>query len=88
MELTSKGDGREEALLKHLQSHPDLTSTNEGESIHVKSQRVLDAIHEYGKGENRYLMSVGETKGRQVEALIREVKPKVSHERRPTSEWR
>lgn len=88
VELTVQGDGREEALLKHLQSHPDLNSSRKDESIHVKSQRVLDAIHEFGKGENRYLMSVGETKGKQVEALIREVKPKVSHDdRRPTSEW-
>jgi hypothetical protein len=38
---------------------------------------VLDAIHEFGKGENRYLMSVGETKGRQVEELVRSKKPKV-----------
>jgi hypothetical protein len=38
----------------------------------------LDSIHEFGKGENRYLMSVGETKGKQVEQLIKEKKPKVS----------
>lgn len=39
---------------------------------------MLDAIHEFGKGENRYLMSVGETKGKQVEELIKDKKPKVS----------
>ena len=38
---------------------------------------MLEAIHEFGKGENKYLMSVGETKGKQVEALIKSKKPKV-----------
>ena len=42
---------------------------------------MLDAIHEFGKGENKYLMSVGETKGKQVEALIKSKKPKVSRGR-------
>ena len=42
-----------------------------------RSQSVLEAIHEFGKGENRYLMSVGETKGKQVEALIQSRRPKV-----------
>lgn len=42
-----------------------------------KSQRVMDAIHEFGKRENSYLMSVGDTKGKQVEELIRERKPKL-----------
>lgn len=37
----------------------------------------MDAIHEFGKKENSYLMSVGETKGKQVEELIRERKPKL-----------
>lgn len=65
------GDGREEALLKHLQSHPDLQN-NPG------TQPVLDAIHEFGKGENRYLMNVGDTKGKGIEKLIQDKKPKVS----------
>lgn len=74
-----QGDGREQALLTHLQSLPSLSpSSTSGLSLHDKSQRVLDAIHEFGKEENRYLMSVGDTKGRQVEELIREKKPKVS----------
>lgn len=77
--LTDQGDGREEALLKHLQSLPELSSNETSNlSLQDKSQRVLDAIHEFGKGENRYLMSVGETKGKQVEQLIKDKKPKVS----------
>ena len=43
---------------------------------------MLEAIHEFGKGENKYLMSVGETKGKQVEALIKSKKPKVGREGR------
>lgn len=74
-----QGDGREEALLKHLQSLPELSeSATASLPLIERSQRVLDAIHEFGKGENRYLMSVGETKGKQVEELVRERKPKVS----------
>ncbi|OCF42533.1 hypothetical protein I317_03649 [Kwoniella heveanensis CBS 569] len=72
------GDGREEALLKHLQSAPALSSAETANlSLQDRSQRVLDTIHEFGKGENRYLMSVGDTKGRQVESLIKERKPKL-----------
>ncbi|WVR04199.1 hypothetical protein IAU60_001199 [Kwoniella sp. DSM 27419] len=72
------GDGREEALLKHLRSLDSLSSAQTSSlSLQDKSQRVLDAIHEFGKGENRYLMSVGDTKGRQVEELVREKKPKL-----------
>ena len=48
----------------------------EGLQLVERSQRVLDAIHEFGKGENRYLMSVGDTKGKQVEELIKGKKPK------------
>jgi catechol O-methyltransferase len=55
---------------------PEVTS---GLSLQERSQRVLDAIHEFGKGENRYLMSVGETKGKQVEDLLKQRKPKVSN---------
>ncbi|KAK4686149.1 catechol O-methyltransferase, partial [Tremellales sp. Uapishka_1] len=71
------GDGREEQLLKHLQSLPELVNAQPDEPLIPRSQRVLDAIHEFGKGENRYLMSVGETKGKQVEDLIKERKPKL-----------
>jgi catechol O-methyltransferase len=77
--LTCQGDGREQALLKHLQSDPALSDdANKDVSLQDRSQKVLDAIHEFGKGENKYLMSVGETKGKQVEALIKSKKPKVS----------
>ncbi|RSH82906.1 hypothetical protein EHS25_005896 [Saitozyma podzolica] len=72
------GDGREEDLLRHLRSLPSLSpSETSGLSLRDRSQRVLNAIHEFGKGENRYLMSVGETKGRQVEDLVRSKKPKL-----------
>lgn len=72
------GDGREEALLKHLQSLPELSADQTGDlSLYDKSQRVLDAIHEFGKADNRYLMSVGETKGRQVEEVLRKHKAKL-----------
>ncbi|KAL7419512.1 hypothetical protein Q5752_005423 [Cryptotrichosporon argae] len=72
------GDGREEALLKHLQSLPSLSADATADlPLFERSQRVLDAIHEFGKGENRYLMSVGETKGKQVEALLESKKPKL-----------
>lgn len=65
--------------MKHLQSLPELSEDATSKlSLQERSQRVLDAIHEFGKGENRYLMSVGETKGKQVEALLKEKKPKVS----------
>jgi hypothetical protein len=69
-------------LLKHLQSLPALQSDETKDlSLQDRSQRVLDAIHEFGKGENRYLMSVGDTKGKQVEQIIKDKKPKVSHAR-------
>lgn len=65
--------------MKHLQADPSLSEdANKGVSLQDRSQKVLEAIHEFGKGENKYLMSVGETKGKQVEALISEKRPKVS----------
>lgn len=78
-DYASQGDGREQALVKYLSSLPSLsTQSTHGLSLYDRSQRVLDAIHEFGKGENRYLMNVGETKGREVEELVRKRKPKVS----------
>ncbi|ORX40317.1 hypothetical protein BD324DRAFT_617288 [Kockovaella imperatae] len=72
------GDGREEALQKHLLQLPALQSdATKHLSLFDRSQRVLDAIHEFGKGANRYLMSVGDTKGKQVEELIAKRKPKL-----------
>ena len=74
----NQGDGREEALKAHLLALGALSKADtSGLSLLDRSQRVLDAIHDFGKGENRYLMSVGETKGKQVEALIQCRKPKV-----------
>lgn len=78
-DVTIRGDGREEALLKSLQSNPSLSHESTANlSLYDRSQKVLDAIHEFGKGENRYLMSVGDTKGRKVEEFVKERKPKVS----------
>lgn len=77
------GDGREQALLKHLQSLTSLKSSstspdsNSYEDPLARSQRVLQEIDDFGKRDNSYLMNVGETKGRQVEALIKEKKPKL-----------
>ncbi|RDW76808.1 O-methyltransferase [Aspergillus mulundensis] len=61
-------DGREIELLHFVYSHPDL------ESIRGSPQRVLDAIDEYAR-TRKYLMNVGEAKGRIVCDLIAEVKP-------------
>ncbi|KAL4899613.1 hypothetical protein BDW74DRAFT_188992 [Aspergillus multicolor] len=63
-------DGREIDLLHFIYSHPDL------ESIRGSPQRVLDAIDEYARTK-KYLMNVGEAKGRIVSDLIQEVKPEV-----------
>ena len=46
----------------------------------------MDAIHEFGKADNRYLMSVGETKGRQVEEVLRKHKAKVCPPREDSGE--
>ncbi|KAL5337507.1 hypothetical protein BJX70DRAFT_389269 [Aspergillus crustosus] len=62
-------DGREIELLHFVYSHPDL------ESIRGSPDKVLDAIDEYGRTK-KYLMNVGEDKGRIVCDLIAEVKPK------------
>lgn len=70
------GDGREQALLTYLRALPPSTF-DPSLPLFDRSQRVLDAIHEFGKGENRYLMNVGETKGREVEELVRKRKPKL-----------
>ncbi|PYH47086.1 uncharacterized protein BP01DRAFT_372449 [Aspergillus saccharolyticus JOP 1030-1] len=63
-------DGREIELLHFVYSHPDL------ENIRGSPEKVLQAIDEYGRTK-RYLMNVGEDKGRIVCDLIAEVKPKV-----------
>lgn len=62
-------DGREIELLHFVYSHKDL------ENIRGSPQKVLAAIDEYGRTK-KYLMNVGEDKGRIVTDLIAEVKPK------------
>lgn len=68
-EETFFDDGREIELLHFIYSHPDL------KKIRGSPQNVLAAIDEYGRTK-KYLMNVGEDKGRIVTDLIAEVKPK------------
>lgn len=62
-------DGREIELLHFVYSHKDI------ESIRGSPANVLAAIDEYGRTK-KYLMNVGEDKGKIVTDLIAEVKPK------------
>ena len=62
-------DGREIELLHFIYSHPKI------DEIRGSPQKVLAAIDEYGRTK-KYLMNVGEDKGRIVTDLIAEVKPK------------
>ncbi|KAF2876823.1 hypothetical protein BDV95DRAFT_625964 [Massariosphaeria phaeospora] len=62
-------DGREIELLHFVYSHTNL------ENIRGSPKNVLAAIDEYGRTK-KYLMNVGEDKGRIVTDLIAEVKPK------------
>ena len=68
-EETFFDDGREIELLHFVYSHPRL------ESIRGSPTEVLAAIDEFGRTK-KYLMNVGEDKGRIVSDLIAEVKPK------------
>lgn len=61
-------DGREIELLHFVYNKPDL------EEIRNSPERVLQAIDEYARTK-KYLMNVGEDKGRIVTDLIAEVKP-------------
>ncbi|GAB7359250.1 hypothetical protein MBLNU230_g5907t1 [Neophaeotheca triangularis] len=61
-------DGREIELLHFVYSKPDV------EEIRGSPQRVLQAIDEYARTK-KYLMNVGEDKGKIVCDLIAEVKP-------------
>lgn len=63
-------DGREIELLHYVYSRPHL------ENIRGSPEKVLEAIDEYGRTK-KYLMNVGESKGRIVSDLIAEVKPQV-----------
>ncbi|QDS75792.1 hypothetical protein FKW77_000069 [Venturia effusa] len=60
-------DGREEALVAFVQAKS---------GVQNHPSKILDAIDEYGR-KHKYLMNVGEDKGRIVTDLIRKVKPKV-----------
>ncbi|CAK4034579.1 catechol O-methyltransferase 2 [Lecanosticta acicola] len=63
-------DGREIELLHFIYNLPDL------EEIRGSPQRVLEAIDRFGRTK-KYLMNVGEDKGRIVTGLIAERKPEV-----------
>lgn len=62
-------DGREIELLHFVYSKPDI------EEIRGSPAKVLKAIDEYAR-TTKYLMNVGEDKGKIVADLIAEVKPK------------
>ncbi|KAK8216821.1 hypothetical protein M8818_001784 [Zalaria obscura] len=61
-------DGREIELLHYIYNKPDI------DEIRGSPERVLAAIDEYGRTK-KYLMNVGEDKGKIVCDLIAEVKP-------------
>jgi catechol O-methyltransferase len=63
-------DGREIELLHFVYNKADI------DEIRGSPQRVLAAIDEYARTK-KYLMNVGEDKGKIVTDVIREVKPKV-----------
>jgi hypothetical protein len=71
-------DGREIELLHFVYSHPKI------DKIRGSPKDVLAAIDEFGRTK-KYLMNVGEDKGRIVFDLITDVKPKtmVSHSSSP-----
>jgi catechol O-methyltransferase len=62
-------DGREIALLHFVYSHKNL------DNIRGSPKGVIAAIDEYARSK-KYLMNVGEDKGRIVTDLIAKVKPK------------
>lgn len=62
-------DGREIELLHFVYGRPNLNE------IRGSPQKVLQAIDEYARTK-KYLMNVGEDKGKIVTDLIAEVKPK------------
>ncbi|KAH8679013.1 S-adenosyl-L-methionine-dependent methyltransferase [Tricladium varicosporioides] len=62
------GDGREEELVEFMTNHPN------GSKIKGSPSKVLAAIDEYGRTK-KYLMNVGEDKGKIVTDIIRERKP-------------
>lgn len=63
-------DGREVELLHFVYSHPSI------ENIRASPTDVLKAIDDYGRTQ-KYLMNVGDDKGKIVANLIAERKPQV-----------
>ncbi|MCJ1425431.1 hypothetical protein MMC29_003330 [Sticta canariensis] len=63
-------DGREIELLHFIYSHPSIRD------IRGSPTRLLEAIDEFARTK-KYLMNVGDDKGKIVVALIEEVKPQV-----------
>jgi catechol O-methyltransferase len=61
-------DGRELELLHFIYGKPDI------DEIRGDPQKVLAAIDEFGRTQ-KYLMNVGEDKGKIVTELIADVKP-------------
>lgn len=69
-EFAKFDDGREVELLNFVYGKEDI------EKLRNNPSRVLEAIDEYARTK-RYLMNVGEDKGKIVTDLIAQVKPKV-----------
>ena len=63
-------DGREVGLLHFVYNHPNVAN------LRGCPRKVLQAIDEYGRTQ-KYLMNVGDEKGRIVSNLILDVKPQV-----------
>ncbi|KAI6266489.1 hypothetical protein MCOR29_010061 [Pyricularia oryzae] len=61
-------DGREKELLDYVLNHPSVSE------IRGHPQRVLDVIDEFGRNQ-KYLMNIGEYKGRTVREIIYKHKP-------------
>ena len=62
-------DGREVAVLHYIYGKDNI------DEIRGSPERVLEAIDEYGR-KKKYLMNVGDDKGKIVCNLIAETKPK------------
>jgi catechol O-methyltransferase len=62
-------DGREIELLHYIYGRPNI------DEIRGSPEKVLQAMDEYGRSK-KYLMTVGEDKGKIVTDLIAETKPK------------
>ena len=63
-------DGRETELLQYIYDRPDI------DAIRGSPRKVLTAIDEYARSQ-KYLMNVGEDKGKIVTDLVEQVKPKI-----------